>query len=103
MTKFFFDDIQKTPLAIQQLDVLSYEMNIYLVRLTTQTGSSLVYNQDDNPKRFMNVTEVREAFSHCLVEKAYLVHESPYDEMINNPASSSQPMIMPFAMQTGLI
>lgn len=104
MHKFNYQMIEKQPMNIALLEVLSFEMNVYLVRLTTNDNGlhrhGLVYDiKSDKPYRFYNSTGIREFFSECFVETAVMVHDTPYDEMINNPPKASNPMALPFTME----
>ncbi|MCC2616968.1 DUF6482 family protein [Aestuariibacter halophilus] len=82
--------------VIDLLDVQSFEMGIYLVRLTIGSKSALVYD-GDVPMRFKSSQHIREAFSGIAVRAACMTHDSPYDEMIGNP-SSSLTSRLPFSM-----
>lgn len=70
-------------------------MNIYLVDIELEDFRGLVRDEKGNPQRFHSVAEVKDMFSDCLVTKAELVHESPYDEMIGNPPRASNQMVLP--------
>lgn len=103
MHRFCYKEIKNSPLSIKLLEVLSFEMNIYLVRLTILEGSGLqhglVYDmENDKPMRFSTTIEIKEFFQSCIVESAVMVHDSPYDEMINNPPKQAQQTALPFSM-----
>lgn len=99
MIKFSMSHISKYPLMIEKLEVQSFEMNVYLVKLHTEEKAGFVYGKDDRPMRFHNSQQVRDAFELCEVRKAVMVHDSPYDEMIGNPNKPEPSMEMPFSMQ----
>jgi hypothetical protein len=104
MKKFKMSDIQKNPINITKLEVQSFEMNVYLVKLhqhndAGEMESGFVYDSNDRPMRFNNSQQVRDAFELCDVEKAVMVHDSPYDEMVGNPNKPEKSMEMPFSMQ----
>lgn len=92
-------DISKSPLSIDKLEVQSFEMNVYLVKLYFADQSGFVYDQQDRPMRFHNSQQIRDAFELCDVRQAVMVHDSPYDEMVGNPNKPEKPMEMPFSMQ----
>jgi len=98
MHKFLFSDIQKQSLDIDRLEVQSFEMNVYLVKLYIAGKEGFLYGDDDRPKRFNASQEIREAFANCNIDVAVMVHESPYDEMIGNPKKAENPMELPFSM-----
>lgn len=99
MHKFIISDIRKTPLIITKLEVQSFEMNVYLVKLYVDSFEGFVYDMQDRPMRFNNSQQIRDAFEHCSVAEAIMVHDSPYDEMIGNPDKAEPSMAMPFSMQ----
>ena len=90
--------IKKVPIAIKRLEVQSFEMNVYLVKLITYDAEGFVYDANDRPMRFHNSQSIRDAFEHCDVTEAVMVHDSPYDEMVGNPNKPEQSMAMPFSM-----
>jgi len=99
MIRFLMREITRNPLVIDYLEVQSFEMNVYLVYITSGGQSGMVYDDEqDRPKRFFSAGQIREAFSHCHVEKAVMKHDSPYDEMIGNPPKSAEQMALPFSM-----
>lgn len=98
MIKFLMSDIIKKPISIEKLEVQSFEMNVYLVKLHTANEAGFVYAKDDRPMRFHNSQQVRDAFESCDVTQAVMVHDSPYDEMVGNPNKPEQSMEMPFSM-----
>jgi hypothetical protein len=99
MKKFPMAQIVKHPQRIAKLEVQSFEMNVYLVKLHTSDAVGFVYDNNDRPMRFHNSQQIRDAFELCEVESAVMVHDSPYDEMIGNPNKAEQSMEMPFSMQ----
>lgn len=99
MHKFLMSDISKQPLSIERLEVQSFEMNVYLVKLEINGVLGFVYDANDRPMRFNSSQHVRNMFELCQVTTAVMVHDSPYDEMIGNPNKPEQSMAMPFSMQ----
>ncbi|HAQ48173.1 MAG TPA: NADH-quinone reductase [Glaciecola sp.] len=98
MAKFFFDKFYNQPVHIEYLEVQSFELSIYLVKLTVAGETSFVYDKNDNIMRFNSSQHIRDCFAACQVDHAILVHDSPYEEMIGNPPKSSETMAMPFSM-----
>jgi hypothetical protein len=99
MHKFYIEDIRKNPISIVTLEVQSFEMNVYLVKLYTNEADGFVYDASERPMRFNNSQQIRDAFELCMVDKAVMVHDSPYDEMIGNPNKAEPSMQMPFSME----
>ena len=91
--------ITKQPIAIDKLEVQSFEMNVYLVKLHIDGDSGFVYDKSDRPMRFHSSQHIRDLFEQCKIAHAVMVHDSPYDEMIGNPNKPEQSMEMPFSMQ----
>nr|WP_136250803.1 DUF6482 family protein [Ningiella ruwaisensis] len=99
MHKFKIDKIKSASMKITKLEVQSFEMNVYLVKLYTHDTEGFVYDASDKPMRFHNSQQIRDAFEHCEVDEAVMIHDSPYDEMIGNPNKPEPSMAMPFSMQ----
>lgn len=96
--KYLMSFLSKKIHRIERLEVQSFEMNVYLVKLTIDGQEGFVYDKQDRPMRFHNSQMIRDLFEHCEVEKAVMVHDSPYDEMIGNPMKTSNLGEMPFSM-----
>ena len=97
--KFVYSEIPSSGYKIDLLEVHSFEMNVYLVGLNVGNNTGMVYDELDKPKRFHSTQQIREAFAQCDVEKAVMVHDTPYDEMIGNPPKANEKMALPFSMQ----
>ncbi len=98
MHKFLSSDIEGTPMVIDNLEVQSYEMNVYLVQITAEGQTGMVFNAKGDPMRFHSAGHIREFFAHCDIKSAYMKHDTPYDEMIGNPPKATQSMALPFSM-----
>ncbi len=96
-SKFSIKTIESQNIVVDRLTVRSYEMSIYLVELEIGNRKGLVY-QDNKPLRFNSSQDVRNAFEHCNILAAQMLHESPYDEMIGNPESAQADSPLPFSM-----
>ncbi|MBF7074474.1 NADH-quinone reductase [Glaciecola sp. MH2013] len=92
-------DLSKKSHVIEKLEVQSFEMNVYLVRVQIEGQAGFVTDKKGSPMRFHNSQMVRDMFEHCEVQKAVMLHDSPYDEMIGNPMKASDLTEMPFSMQ----
>ncbi|TPV59202.1 NADH-quinone reductase [Aestuariibacter sp. GS-14] len=99
MYKFWRKDLEADVLAIDVLEVQSFEMNVYLVQLTCGNQTGLVYDDSDKPMRFYSAGHIREFFAHCSVATSYMKHDTPYDEMIGNPPKAAHAMALPFSME----
>jgi len=95
--KFWIKDIKSQSITVDMLTVCSYEMNVYLVKLSVGDNTGLVY-EGDSPKRFHSSQHIRDSFDGLHILAAQMLHESPYDEMIGNPESVQSASTLPFSM-----
>nr|WP_297350168.1 DUF6482 family protein [uncultured Glaciecola sp.] len=96
--KYPMTTLTKKSHLIERLEVQSFEMNVYLVKVTIAGEAGFVTDKNDSPMRFHNSQMVRDMFDHCDVQSAVMTHDSPYDEMIGNPMKKSDLTEMPFSM-----
>lgn len=94
---FDYEKLCDQRMIIDKLEVQSFEMNIYLVKLYINDHHGMLY-QGNSLMRFNSTQMVRDAFTQMHVVEAVMVHESPYDEMIGNPPKATEPMDLPFSM-----
>lgn len=97
--KYPYHLLQKDSDVITYLEVQSFEVNVYLVKITINNESGFVYDKKDSIMRFHSSQHIRDMFTEFTVEKSVMVHDSPYDEMIGNPPKQSDAMAMPFSME----
>ena len=97
--KFFYDTLTPESHRIDLLEVHSFEMNVYLVSITVGIQSGMIYDKSDKPKRFHSAGQIRQTFQEYQVEKAVMVHDTPYDEMIGNPPKAKHSAALPFSME----
>jgi hypothetical protein len=95
--KFDYPQLLKKPSKIACLEVQSFEMNVYLVKLTIDGREGMLFDREQL-KRFHSSQEIRDAFESFTVERAIMVHDSPYDEMIGNPEKTTLSVALPFSM-----
>lgn len=95
--KFDFDKVINQKLMIDQLEVQSFDLNLYLVKLKIDGNSGMLY-QNQAIKRFQSAQQIRDAFASVHVVKALMTHQSAYDEMIGNPPKASEALVLPFSM-----
>jgi len=96
--KYPMTTLAKKSHLIERLEVQSFEMNVYLVKVTIAGEAGFVTDKNNSPMRFHNSQMVRDMFDHCDVQSAIMTHDSPYDEMIGNPMKKSDLSEMPFSM-----
>jgi hypothetical protein len=97
-----YQQLQQQNPRISVLEVQSYEMNVYLVKVylhDTIDGQieGMLYHQG-KLMRFHSSQQIRDAFEAMTIEQAVLLHESPYDEMIGNPPSAQRGIAVPFSL-----
>ena len=97
-SKFQLSELVPHTTVIDKLTVLSYEMNLYFVRLQIAEQNGLVFN-NASPMRFHSSQHIRDVFEPYTVVKAEMRHDSPYDEMIGNPESVQYLGTLPFSME----
>jgi len=98
IAKYPMTQLAKKTHHIERLEVQSFEMNVYLVKVTIAGEAGFVTDKNNSPMRFHNSQMVRDMFEHCDVDSAIMTHDSPYDEMIGNPMKKSDLTEMPFSM-----
>lgn len=99
--KFALDSDLLRQGPIQMLTLLSYEMNLYLVKLDIGGKSGIVY-ENGRPKHFHSIQKVRDTFAEYDVTAAQMLQDSPYDEMIGNPQPAQSNSFLPLSWPVGL-
>jgi hypothetical protein len=94
---FTFKSIRKRNAALDKVTVHSFDMSLYLVELDVGENKGMLVGDDKRPLHFRSVEEVRDKMSEFHVLRAELRHDSPFDEMIGNPDSASQPLVIPLS------
>ena len=62
MIKFYFAKFDNQPIHIEHLEVQSFELSIYLVKLTVAGETGFVYDKNDNIMRFNSSQHIRDWF-----------------------------------------
>ena len=97
-TKYPMSQLAKKPHHIERIEVQSFEMNVYLVKVTIAGQTGFVLTKKAVRCAFTTRKWFRDLFEHCTVDSAVMTHDSPYDEMIGNPMKASDVTEMPFSM-----
>jgi hypothetical protein len=97
-SKFQLLELDPKTTVIDKLTVLSYEMNLYFVKLQIAQQHGMVF-KGESPLRFHSSQHIRDVFDGFKVVLAEMRHDSPYDEMIGNPDSVQYLGTLPFSMQ----
>jgi hypothetical protein len=73
---------------VPEPEILSVEGLVYVVRIGEET---LVDSREGTPVRFPSVYAAACALGRIGLERGWLVHASPYDEMIGRPDEDLPP------------
>lgn len=82
----------------ESLTVHSYEAGIYLVEVDIAGVPGFVVDDDERFLRFNSPNAVKETFSHATVDKAWLVEETAYEEMIGLPLQGGGQLRIPMTL-----
>lgn len=80
---------------IAELTVHSYEMGVYLAEVDFDGRKGFIVDDNNKPQRFSSVDTIKQALERCTVYKAYLVHQSAYDEMCGGPEKADNTLKVP--------
>lgn len=80
---------------INELTVHSFEMGVYLAEVDFDGRKGFIVNDNNKPQQFPSVDAVKQALDRCTVYKAYLVHQSAYDEMCGGPEKVDNTLKVP--------
>lgn len=80
---------------INELTIHSYEMGVYLAEADYDGRKAFLMNDDNKPEKFNSVEQVMQALSRCTIYKAYLVHQSAYDEMCGGSEKEDNTLKVP--------
>ena len=73
--------LNRQDVRIDELTVHSYEMGLYLAEVQYDGRQAYLVGEDNKPQQFHSLDEVKQALGRSTIDKAYLVHQSAYDEM----------------------
>ncbi len=76
--KYPMTTLTKKPHLIERLEVQSFEMNVYLVKVTIAGESGFVTDIKNSPMRFHNSHMFSDMFDHCDVQSSCMTQVSPY-------------------------
>jgi hypothetical protein len=95
--KFTLDNLRKHKVALDEVTIHSFDMSLYLVELKVGQHQGMLVGENDRPLHFRSVEQVKGDMSDFSVLRVQLRHDSPFDEMIGNPDSAMQPLIIPLS------
>lgn len=77
------EHINRQDVHIDELIIHSYEMGLYLAEVDFDHRKGFVIDDSTGrPKRFQSIEQIKDALSAATIRKAYLSHQSAYDEMV---------------------
>ncbi|MDP4528291.1 DUF6482 family protein [Alkalimonas delamerensis] len=77
------EHLNRQDVQIDELVVHSYEMGLYLAEVDfDQRKAFIIDDETGRPKKFHSIEQVKDAFGDATIRKAYLCHQSAYDEMV---------------------
>ncbi len=85
-----FDDV-----VIRKLTVHSVEMGLYLAEVDLDGHTAFIVGDDNRPRHFHSVAQVKEQLIKASIKSAVLVHQSAYDEMIGLSAKTNTKLVLP--------
>ncbi len=87
ITKLSLQTLRDLNPAIRLLRIRSCDPEVYLVEIESGDGCYLITDERGKVAKFRGMTAAKRPFEGLKIERAVLVHESAYDEMIGQPAS----------------
>lgn len=88
-----FDDVVINKLTVHSFH--SLEMGLYLAEVDFDGRTGFIVGDDNRPKHFYSVTQVKDQLSQARIKSSVLVHQSAYDEMIGLSAKSDNKLEVP--------
>jgi hypothetical protein len=81
--------------VIDKLTVHSFEMGVYLAEVDFDGRNGYIIGENNKPRPFYSVSQVKQHLSAATIKEAFLVHESAYDEMIGQGDKVDNRLIVP--------
>ena len=81
--------------VIDKLTVHSFEMGLYLAEVEFDGRNGYIVGDNNRPRPFHSVSQVRQELSAATIKEAYLVHASAYDEMVGQGEKTDNRLIVP--------
>ena len=72
-----------------ELLIKALEGGTYLASILDGENNYLVFGEDNQPKAFHCLNEIKEYLSQDRFEKVWLQQDTPYDEMCGMPSDTS--------------
>ncbi|GGD71480.1 DUF6482 family protein [Lacimicrobium alkaliphilum] len=88
--------------VIEKVWVLSFEMSVYLVKISVDGKHGLVYDNHGKAMKFTSLGQIRDVFADFVIVQAELVHQSAYGEMIGAAEEPDNTMRLPIRLGQNL-
>ncbi len=89
------EHLNRQDVVINELVIYSIEMGIYLAQVDYDNRVAFLVDTENRPQRFLSVEQVKQSLAAATVKKAYLQHQSAYDEMIGGPEKVDNSLRIP--------
>ncbi|WP_020410599.1 DUF6482 family protein [Hahella ganghwensis] len=74
-------DLRRHPENINQVNILSFEGDIYIAELEYKDHRDVLQDVNGGPRRFHSIAELKEVVGATGIDRFNLVFNSPYDEI----------------------
>ncbi len=74
---------------IKRAIIVSLDMSIYQLMVTTGRGDKLVWESAEQPLTARSIGALRKRLEHLAIDAVALRHDSAFDEMIGQPLQGS--------------
>lgn len=81
--------------VIDKLTVHSFEMGLYLAEVDFDGRNGYIIGDNNRPRPFYSVSQVRQELAAATIKEAYLVHACAYDEMVGQSEKTDNRLILP--------
>lgn len=89
------EHLNRQDVVIHELVIYSVEMGIYLAQVNYDDRVGFLVDTDNRPQRFLSVEQVKQSLAEATIKKAWLQHQSAYDEMIGGPEKVDNSLRIP--------
>ena len=89
------EHLNRQDVVIHELVIYSVEMGIYLAQVNYDDRVGFLVDIDSRPQRFLSVEQVKQSLAEATIKKAWLQHQSAYDEMIGGPEKVDNSLRIP--------
>lgn len=99
MAKITLDQLSGRRIPV--LTVRSVTLSVCVVEVQLHGDDLVLCDRHGKVMRFNGVEHARNALSELDVERALLIHDSPYHEMVGLPEGGAEPVCVPLGWENG--